>query len=118
MGHNTPEYREDDAWFSPGQLRQVVPADAADRFRSPVPTQMVSNGEYMPYPQTERQKRVEARISELADQTCQDLGLSRRRFLATSGGMAAAFLAMNDVFGAFLQGPPIRAVRGAGQQPA
>jgi predicted TIM-barrel fold metal-dependent hydrolase len=67
---------------------------------------MVSNGEYMPYPQTERQKRVEARIHELAEQAAQDLGLSRRRFLATTGGMAAAFLAMNDVFGTFFKVHP------------
>src|SRR5919197_972959 len=92
-------YREDDAWFSSAQLAHVAPADAVDTFRSPVPTQMVSNGEYMPYPQTDKQKRVEARISELADAAARDLRLSRRQFLATTGGMAAAFLAMNDVFG-------------------
>jgi hypothetical protein len=28
---------------------------------------MVSNGEYVPYPQTEKQKQVEHRIKELAD---------------------------------------------------
>jgi hypothetical protein len=35
--------------------------------RSPVPTRVVSNGEFTPIPQTEQQKRVEARIQELAD---------------------------------------------------
>jgi uncharacterized protein len=94
-----PEFREDDAWFSQAQLAEVAPADVVDTFRSPVPTRMVSNGEYMPYPQTERQKRVEARLKQLADGAARDLGMSRRRFLATTGGMAAAFLAMNDVFG-------------------
>jgi uncharacterized protein len=98
-----PEYREADSWFSPAQLSQVTPADAADALRSPVPTQMVSNGEYLPYPQTERQKRVEARLTQLADDASQRLGMSRRRFLLTSGGMAAAFLAMNDVFGPFFR---------------
>ena len=96
---NKPEFREDDSWFSPAQLEQVTPADAADSLHSPVPTQMVSNGEYMPYPQTDKQKRVEARIRELADGAAHDLGMTRRRFLAGTGGMAAAFLAMNDVFG-------------------
>jgi predicted TIM-barrel fold metal-dependent hydrolase len=94
-----PEHREDDAWFSQTQLERVIAADVADTVRSPVPTQMVSNGEYMPYPQTERQKRVEARIEELAGAAARHLGISRRRFLASTGGMAAAFLAMNDVFG-------------------
>jgi uncharacterized protein len=99
MSDKSPEYREDDSWFSEAQLSRLVPADAADALRCPVPTQMVSNGEYMPYPQTDRQRRVEARIKELADGAALELRISRRQFLATTGGMAAAFLAMNDVFG-------------------
>ena len=99
MAESRPACREDDAWFSPGQLAQVTPADVADRLHSPVPTQMVSNGEYMPYPQTHKQKRVEARIRELTTAAAKDLGVTRRQFLASTGGMAAAFLAMNEVFG-------------------
>jgi hypothetical protein len=99
MPGTRPEDRESDSWFSDDQLAQLAPADAADRLKSPVPTQMVSNGEYMPHPQTEKQKRVEARIAELAERASADLRISRRQFLASSGGMAAAFLAMNDVFG-------------------
>jgi predicted TIM-barrel fold metal-dependent hydrolase len=102
-----PEYREDDSWFSDAQLAEVATADAVDTFRSPVPTQMVSNGEYMPYPQTDKQKQVETRIKELADGAAKDLGMSRRHFLATTGGMAAAFLAMNDVFGPIFKVRPI-----------
>jgi hypothetical protein len=60
---------------------------------------MVSNGEYMPHPQTDQQKHVEFRIKELADSAAKKLGISRRQFLAGTGGMAAAFLAMNEVFG-------------------
>jgi len=33
--------------------------------------------------------------------------MSRRRFLASSGGMAAAFLAMNEVFGRFFDVNPL-----------
>ena len=36
------------------QVAQCARADEADPFRSPVPTRMVSNGEYMPVPQTEK----------------------------------------------------------------
>jgi hypothetical protein len=79
----------------------------ADQVRSPVPTQMVSNGEYMPYPQTDKQKRVEARIQELAHTVSKELGISRRKFLAGTGGMAAAFLAMNEVFGKTFTVSPI-----------
>ncbi len=42
---------------------------------------------------------MEARIKELADRYGKQQGLSRREFLGTSCGMAAAFLAMNEVFG-------------------
>ena len=70
---------------------------------TPVPTQIVGNEEFDPMPQTADQKRVERRIFELADQYSRKLGLSRRSFLQTSGGMAVSFMAMNEVFGpAFL----------------
>jgi hypothetical protein len=38
---------------------------------------MISNGEYMPALQIEKQKRVEARIEELADVAGKRLGISR-----------------------------------------
>ncbi len=99
MATDVPGFREDDSWFSKEQLARVAPADEAESFRSPIPTQMVSNGEYMPCPQTDKQQRVEARIKELTHSVSRDLGISRRQFLAGTGGMAAAFLAMNEVFG-------------------
>lgn len=68
-------------------------------FRSPVPTRMISNGEFSPLPQSQQQRQVEARIKELADHHGRRQGLERRRFLATASGMAASFLAMNQVFG-------------------
>jgi len=85
-------------FLSKRELEQTEPADKA-AFRSPVPTQMIANGEFNPIPQTLQQRQVEARIKELADATAGKLGLSRRRFLRTGSGMAAAFLAMNDVYG-------------------
>jgi predicted TIM-barrel fold metal-dependent hydrolase len=87
-------------YLSKRELEQTEPAEVA-AFRSPVPTQMISNGEFNPIPQTPQQRQVEARIKELADTTGKKLGLSRRRFLRTGSGMAAAFLAMNDVYGRF-----------------
>ena len=90
---NPPEYREDDTWFSDDQLSKLTPADQADLVHAPIPTQMVSNGEYLPLPQSANQKRVEARLDELAESASARLGMSRRRFLATTGGTAASFLA-------------------------
>jgi predicted TIM-barrel fold metal-dependent hydrolase len=85
-------------YLSDEELRRTAPAEVAS-FRSPVPTQIVSNGEFNPLPQTREQQRVEARIKALADDLSPRHGMSRRQFLASSAGMAAAFLAMNEVFG-------------------
>src|SRR5579864_6393744 len=87
------------SWLSEREQRLVAGAETASA-ATPVPTQIVSNGEYLPPPQSEIQKKVERRIYELADTNGKRLGLSRRQFLATSCGMAAAFLAMRDVYGA------------------
>ncbi|HEX8250225.1 MAG TPA: amidohydrolase family protein [Pyrinomonadaceae bacterium] len=67
----------------------------------PLPTQIVSNEEFAPPAQTVEQKQVEQRLIEIASDASKRLDISRRRFLAASGGMAAAFLAMNSVFGRF-----------------
>jgi hypothetical protein len=66
---------------------------------SPIPTQVVSNEEFAPYPQTAAQARVERLVVTAADQAAASLGLTRRDFLRTTGGMAAALLALNAVFG-------------------
>ena len=93
---------EDHGLLSEEQIAKCARADEAEGpFRSPIPTRQVSNGEYMPILQTGEQQRVEARIQELADYASKKLGISRRKFLASTGGMAAAFLAMNEVFGRF-----------------
>jgi hypothetical protein len=84
--------------LSNSELSQTEPAEQA-AFRSPVPTQIVSNGEFNPLPQTAQQRRFEERVKEFADAIARKLALERRQFLRTGCGMAAAFLAMNDVFG-------------------
>ena len=90
-GKRYPGSREEDAWLSDEQLDHVAPAES-EPFQAPIPTRMISNGEYMPHPQTEKQKQVEARIKELADKASKKLGVSRRDFLSGSGGMAASLL--------------------------
>src|SRR4029450_13801437 len=85
-------------WLSEREQRLVVGAETASA-ETPIPTQIVSNGEYLPPPQSEIQQRGERRIFELADDNGKRLGLSRRQFLQTGCGMAAAFLAMNEVYG-------------------
>ncbi|MEM7250034.1 MAG: amidohydrolase family protein [Pseudomonadota bacterium] len=85
-------------FLSDDELRRVREAQTT-AFRSPVPTQIISNGEFSPVAQTAEQKQVEARIKEHADREAKRQGMSRRRFLGTAAGMATAFLAMNEVFG-------------------
>ena len=74
--------REEDSWFSEEQIGAVARADETDALRSPIPTSMVSNGEYMPFAQTGKQKEVEARLTDIAENASRKLGISRRRFLA------------------------------------
>src|SRR6266404_5001724 len=66
---------------------------------SPVPTQVVSNEEFIPRPQNEQQKQVEKLIGAMAEEKSRRLGLDRRTFMASSMGMATAFLASNKVYG-------------------
>jgi uncharacterized protein len=99
-------WEEDHGLLDAEQVARCERADVAEPLRSPVPTRMISNGEYMPAPQTDQQKRVEARLDELVDEASGTLGISRRQFLTGSGGMAAALLAMNDVYGRFFDVSP------------
>jgi predicted TIM-barrel fold metal-dependent hydrolase len=96
------------SYLSEQELARLSPAESA-AFESPVPTQMVSNGEFNPLPQSPDQKKVEGRIKEYADITGRRLGLDRRQFLRTSCGMAAAFVAMNEVFGQVFKVDPAEA---------
>jgi uncharacterized protein len=95
-------------FLSRRELAMTEPAETV-AFPSPVPTRMVSNGEFNPLPQTPQQRRFEARLKELADATAHKLGTSRRDFLRTSCGMATAFVALNDVFGKVFEVAPAEA---------
>jgi hypothetical protein len=68
---------------------------------SPVPTQIVSNEEFVPPPQTFKQAQVEWLIDRASERLSRKLRINRREFLKTAGGMALAFLAINQVFGKF-----------------
>lgn len=85
-------------WLSDEEMKRVTGAEA-DAFYGPVPTRVVSNGEFNPIAQTVRQRQVAERINALGDELGSKAGLSRRDFLKTASGMAVAFLAMNEVHG-------------------
>src|SRR5215813_6943643 len=104
MSKWAPDSREADSWFSDEQLEKLTPADAVDDgLYSPVPTQMVSNGEYMPEPQTAEQKKVEARLKEPADHAAEMMSITRLASSTSTGCTAASFIARNEVFGKFFK---------------
>src|SRR5207245_11808329 len=76
----------------------LLPAETSS-FPSPIPTQFVSSDEFTPTPRSPRSREVEARIKELGNRLAKHQGVSRRKFFQTAAGMAAAFVAMNDVYG-------------------
>ena len=84
--------------LSDQEMSELTPAELCPH-RTPIPTQIVSSDEYYPAPQTEKQREVEARLLAMADELGGKQGLSRRRFFQTAAGMAAAFVAMNEVYG-------------------
>jgi predicted TIM-barrel fold metal-dependent hydrolase len=90
------------------QLAELLPAETSS-FASPVPTQIVSSDEYLPVPQTEKQRQVEARLKELSGDLARRQGLSRRHFFQTASGMAASFVAINEVFGRLFDASPAEA---------
>ncbi len=85
-----------------GWVRKWQLDDYLDR-HLPIPTQVVSNEEYYPLPQTSRQKAVEHHLLEVAARNARKVGLDRRQFLRSACGMAVSFAAMNKVFGDFFR---------------
>ena len=93
-------------------LRKVTWDTATEGF-SPIPTRVVSNEEYLPLPQTKEQARIAALLGATATRNARRLGMSRRTFLESSAGMAAAFLAFNAVFGRVFDVDPVEALESA-----
>jgi uncharacterized protein len=80
------------------ELAALMPSEFC-QYQTPIPTQIVASDEFYPDPQNERQREVEARLLAMADDLGGKQGLSRRRFFQTAAGMAASFVAMNEVYG-------------------
>jgi predicted TIM-barrel fold metal-dependent hydrolase len=73
--------------------------DAESEAALPIPSRIASNEEFIPPPQTPQQKEYEARVVAIADRESRRRGISRRDFLRTGCGMAAALTALNEVYG-------------------
>ena len=85
-------------FLSAEELNRLLPAETF-AYPSPIPTQSVSSDEFMPAPQTAKQREFEARIKEFGGELARRQGMSRRAFFKTAAGMAAAFVAMNETYG-------------------
>src|SRR6266851_673424 len=84
--------------ITPEQMQRLQAAEELP-FASPIPTQIVSSDEYLPAPQTAKQREVKARLKDLGAVLAERQGVSRRRFFQTAAGMAASYLVMNQVYG-------------------
>ena len=73
--------------------------DAAREEHPPIPSRIASNEEFIPPPQSPQQQEYEARLMALSAETARRRGMDRRSFLRSASGMAAALLALNQVFG-------------------
>ena len=82
--------------LTPEELERLSPAESL--FPSPIPVQFVSSDEFMPSPQSPKQREFEARVKEIGTQMAKKHDMSRRAFFKTAGGMAAAFVAMNETY--------------------
>ncbi len=76
-----------------------VQRDRKKNVISPMPTQVVSNEEIVPRPQSEPQKHVEHLIGEMSEVRAKKLNMDRRSFMSSSMGLATCFLASNQAFG-------------------
>jgi uncharacterized protein len=85
-----------------GWVRKHELDDYRDR-HLPIPTQVVSNEEFIPLPQTKKQRAVEHELLAMGSSISKGLGLDRRQFFRTACGMAAGFAAMNSGFGHFFK---------------
>ena len=62
------------SWLSEREHMLVEGAEK-NNLDLPIPTQIVSNGEYLPPKQSDMHKKVEKRMLELADENAKLLGL-------------------------------------------
>src|SRR5215469_17865157 len=85
--------RETKMWIRQCEL------DACEDASPPIPAQIASNEEFVPPPPSARQREYRARLEAIADRAAKRQGLSRREFFKTGSGMAAALVALNQVFG-------------------
>ncbi len=74
-------------------------SDPDDAPVSPITFHPCSNGEFCPLPETEADRRAEARFREIVEAHHRKAGMTRRQFCESAAGSAAALLVINQVYG-------------------
>ena len=111
-------WEEDHGLLDDEQVAKCERADVGEPLRSPVPTRMISNGEYMPAPQTEKQKQVEvADRRNSPRRRAKSSASSRRQFLDQLGRHGGGAAGDERSLRALLQRQRGRAVRAGGVRP-
>jgi hypothetical protein len=82
--------------MTPEELETLATGETL--FASPIPVQSVSSDEFMPPPQTRASASSRRASRNWARASQGKQGVTRRRFFKSAGGMAAAFVAMNEVY--------------------
>src|SRR3989442_13533414 len=77
------------------QVAQCERADFAEPLRSPIPTRMISNGENMPVPQTEQQRRWAPTSAQTRRTTSRKSRPRRTSALRGTGGPGSTGVARN-----------------------
>jgi predicted TIM-barrel fold metal-dependent hydrolase len=80
----------------PGGGKKSAPDDA---LASPIAFRPCSNGEYPPAEEDERDRLAERRFREIVDDRSRRLGISRRAFVESACGTAAALAVIGQVYG-------------------
>ena len=68
------------SFLTKDELDALMPAEMLPH-TTPIPTQIISSDEYIPAPQSEQQKEVEARLLDMSDELGKKQGLSSSRLL-------------------------------------
>ena len=82
--------------LTPEELEKLSGAETL--FPSPIPVQSLSSDEFMPAPQSAKQREFETRVKAIGAKLAKHNGMTRRRFFQSAAGMAAAFVAMNETY--------------------
>lgn len=77
----------------------MTPPNDPEGRRLPIKLDTTSNGEFVPVPLSAANRAANRLAHEAASATSKKLGLSRRRFLISSGGAASTLLAFNSAHG-------------------